>query len=103
MTDRREFLLQGANALGVAPMLALAKLVQLEDRPHDQAVSLDQIARDERFWANIRGAYTLNDRVVNLDNGGPTPRPQRPWTSWSAAPAHSRLFPPRNWDESSSA
>lgn len=75
MTDRREFLLQGANALGVAPMLALAKLVQLEDRPHDQAVSLDQIARDERFWANIRGAYTLNERVVNLDNGWTNPAP----------------------------
>lgn len=54
-------------------MLALAKLVQLEDRPHDQAVSLDQIARDERFWANIRGAYTLNERVVNLDNGWTNP------------------------------
>src|SRR6266571_8844802 len=75
MTDRREFLRYATNALGVAPMLALAERVHLEDASRGQGVSPDQIARDERFWANIRGAYTLNEHVVNLDHGWTNPAP----------------------------
>jgi len=75
MTDRREFLRHATNALGVAPMLALAERVHLEDASRGQGVSPDQIARDERFWANIRGAYTLNEHVVNLDHGWTNPAP----------------------------
>ena len=75
MKDRREFLLHAASALGVAPLVALARLEHVAGASRSQGASLDQIARDERFWANIRGAYTLNEHVVNLDNGWTNPAP----------------------------
>ena len=75
MTDRREFLRHAASALGVVPMLAVTERLDLEDAAGGQGVSPDQTARDERFWANIRGAYTLSEQVVNLDNGWTNPAP----------------------------
>jgi hypothetical protein len=75
MTDRREFLLRATSAVGLAPILALAVDVHSEDAFRGQGVTLDQIARDERFWGNIRRAYTLNRQVVNLDHGWTNPAP----------------------------
>lgn len=75
MTDRREFLLHAANALGALPMLALVERVQMEVASRGQGASPEQFARDEPFWANVRRAYSLNERVVNLDHGWSNPAP----------------------------
>lgn len=92
MTDRRTFLTQAAGAASAAalgPGLPLPRAVEPRaPAPHavarveralarhplaDDAAAL---AEDEAFWAEVRAAYELEPRVVNLDHGwtNPTPR-----------------------------
>ena len=38
--------------------------------------SAEELARDEDFWWNVRGAFTVDRTIVNLNNGGVSPSPR---------------------------
>ncbi len=69
MPDRREFLLLTAAGLGALSTDTTAGRVQSEIASRARGASDDRIARDERFWANVRSDFALNDNVLNLDHG----------------------------------
>src|SRR5262245_48803614 len=78
MMDRRHFALSTASALGVLAVSPSASFA-LCKRPDGAFTELgdsaapEQMASDEKFWAQVRGAYTLNSDVVNLDHGWTNP------------------------------
>lgn len=89
MINRRHFAIRTASTLGalaISPTAALADYLNaaaaLSNRLDRELTEMgdasapELIAGDEKFWARVRNAYTLNPGVVNLDHGwtNPTPR-----------------------------
>ncbi|MCF8256350.1 MAG: aminotransferase class V-fold PLP-dependent enzyme [Flavobacteriales bacterium] len=74
LITRKQFIQRSGMALMGAPVLsALAPLTSFS------ACSTDtdplSMAADEAFWNSIRQLYTLDDKVINLNNGGVSPQP----------------------------
>jgi selenocysteine lyase/cysteine desulfurase len=60
----------GAVAAGAfAPASILRLLAAAPGTP-------EAIARDERYWQQVRGAYALDDALINLESGGGSPSPR---------------------------
>lgn len=86
MINRRHFAIGAASTLGA---LAISPAAAFADRLHvavawsnrldreltvlGDAAAPELLAGDERFWAQMRKAYTLNPNVVNLDHGWTNP------------------------------
>jgi isopenicillin-N epimerase len=76
MTDRRAFVNQVFAAGIAAPMLnssAVRRLAQAADIAGTR-VPLS-LAEDESYWGEIRRAFTLDDTLINLNNGWSSPAP----------------------------
>lgn len=43
---------------------------------HAQAISAEQLAKDEDFWYAVQQAYTVSPSLINLNNGGVAPSPK---------------------------
>jgi selenocysteine lyase/cysteine desulfurase len=76
MTDRRAFV-QHMFAAGIAaPMLNSSAFRHLSRATEIAGSSSPlSIAEDELYWAEIRRAFTLDDTLVNLNNGWSSPAP----------------------------
>ncbi|HMG32727.1 MAG TPA: aminotransferase class V-fold PLP-dependent enzyme [Blastocatellia bacterium] len=78
MINRRHFAITTASALGALAMspaaaFALCSRLDRELTELGDAAAPELMANDEKFWARVRGAYTLNPDVVNLDHGWTNP------------------------------
>jgi isopenicillin-N epimerase len=86
MINRRHFAIRTAGTLGalaISPASALAEqlnaTVALSSRldreltEQGDAAAPELMAENEKFWAQVRGAYSLNPNVVNLDHGWTNP------------------------------
>lgn len=86
MIDRRQFAIRTAGTLGalaISPAaafadqlettFALSKKLAREIVEMGDAAAPERLAKDEKFWAGVRSAYTLNPNVVNLDHGWTNP------------------------------
>ena len=86
MINRRQFVIHTAaplSTLAISPaaafakqlnaLSALSKTLDSELTRRGAAAAPDQVAGDEKFWAQVRSAYALNPDVVNLDNGWTNP------------------------------
>jgi selenocysteine lyase/cysteine desulfurase len=76
MLSRRHFLHHtvGATALATLHPHALARVsaatAAINGRP------ADEVARDEDYWREIQGAFTLDRTIINLNNGYTCPSPR---------------------------
>ncbi len=96
MLTRRQLVVNLGGALGA---VALARPA-LAGEAFEALAALggrdpEDVARDEDFWFAIRGAYTLDATLVNLNSGGVSPAPRivqetmKRALDWSnTAPAH---------------
>ena len=86
MINRRHFAIRTASTLGalaISPAAvfadqlntaaALSNRVDRELTELGDAAEPELISEDEKFWADVRNAYTLNPDVVNLDHGWTNP------------------------------
>jgi selenocysteine lyase/cysteine desulfurase len=78
MIDRRRFAIRTAGALGAfalspAATFALCHRLDRALAERADAAAPELMADDEKFWAQVRSAYTLNPDVVNLDHGWTNP------------------------------
>lgn len=72
--SRKQFIrTSGMVMLGVPTLSALGPLTALSvcSTPSDS----HRMATDEAFWISIRQLYTLDEKVINLNNGGVSPQP----------------------------
>ena len=64
--------------------------------------SPDVIARDEAYWARVRGLYNLQPDVVNLDHGWTNPPPRAAMTELTARARTLEALPaeqlPKQWE-----
>jgi len=77
MFTRRDFL---STAARTAPAAWLAsagagKLRELGEELARFTGGPEEIARDERFWAPVQQAFTVNRAIINLNNAGVSPSP----------------------------
>ncbi len=78
MINRRQFAIRTVSTLGTLAISSAAtsalcnkldrQLKELGDRGASELM-----ANDEKFWARVRSAYTLNPNVINLDHGWTNP------------------------------
>jgi selenocysteine lyase/cysteine desulfurase len=80
MSDRRTFL---RKSLGFTGALSLSSFSSKETSEHisDALMALKklnaiQAASDDDLWARIAKAFTTNDEILNLNNGGVSPQPK---------------------------
>jgi len=86
MINRRQFAIRTAGTLGVLAIspaasfadqldatFALSNRLAREIAEMADAASPELLAEDERFWARVRGAFSLNPDVINLDHGWTNP------------------------------
>ncbi|MEP6593402.1 MAG: aminotransferase class V-fold PLP-dependent enzyme [Acidobacteriota bacterium] len=76
MIDRREFLFHTAGGFELLRTNAVLERLSGELSFPVDGLKDEQVARDERFWARIRGAYVLNQELLNLDHGWSNPAPR---------------------------
>ena len=77
MFSRRDFLSTAARA---APAAWLAQggpgqLREIGDEVARFSGTPEEIAHDERFWAPVQQAFTVNRAIINLNNAGVSPSP----------------------------
>jgi selenocysteine lyase/cysteine desulfurase len=77
MFSRRDFL---STAARVAPAAWLAQGGSAHHRQISEELARfdgtpEEIARDERFWAPVQQAFTVNRAIINLNNAGVSPSP----------------------------
>ncbi|GAB4417065.1 MAG: aminotransferase class V-fold PLP-dependent enzyme [Bacteroidia bacterium] len=58
----------------LSPAALDASMRSLADRTHDTPA---QAAEDEAYWAQVRAAYRASPTLVNLNNGGVSPQPDK--------------------------
>ena len=80
MLTRRAFLHTTTRA-GTGALTAAATFRQDAAQRADAAArraggSVEEMARDEDYWREIQGAFTLDRTIVNLNNGGCCPSPR---------------------------
>jgi selenocysteine lyase/cysteine desulfurase len=86
MISRRHFAIRTAGTLGALATfpiaasaeqlnaaLTLSSRIERELTGKGAATAPELLAGDEKFWARVRGTYTLNPDVVNLDHGWTNP------------------------------
>ena len=86
MISRRHFAIRTARALGAVATLPVATLAEQLSATAALSITLDReltemgdaaapemVADDEKLWARVRGAYVLNQDVLNLDHGWTNP------------------------------
>ena len=78
MINRRHFAIHTASTLGVLAIspgatFALCNRLDRELTELGDGAAPELMAEDEKFWARVRSAYTLNPDVVNLDHGWTNP------------------------------
>jgi len=72
--SRKQFIRSsGMTLIGLPALSALGPLTAL--RGGDSTKEAEQMAADEAFWTSIREHYKLDDKVINLNNGGVSPQP----------------------------
>lgn len=81
MSSRRRFLQQSTTALLTTVSIPAfsAKVSNSEILAAQKlkaALSPEDFAKEEEFWAMIREAYTVSATIINLNNGGVSPQPQ---------------------------
>lgn len=77
MFSRRDFLLTLGRSTPAA-WLAAGGRAQLRELAEELARfdgDPDEIARDERFWAPVQQAFTVDRSIINLNNAGVSPSP----------------------------
>lgn len=77
MLSRREFLHRSSHIGGVAALATYnpAGLPRLLEATAQDARSPLEVAKDETFWREIQGGFTLDRTIINLNNGGVCPSP----------------------------
>ena len=77
MVTRRDFLSTAARTAPAAWLAAggSGKLREIGEELARFAGGLEEIARDERFWAPVQQAFTVNRAIINLNNAGVSPSP----------------------------
>ena len=86
MINRRQFVIHTAgplSTLAISPaasfanqlnaIFALSNMLDSELTRSGIAAAPEEVAGDEKFWAQVRSAYALNPEVVNLDHGWTNP------------------------------
>src|SRR5258708_2402673 len=78
-TDRRDFLSLAGKGLGLAALAvpaigALGKEIEGATRSVAH-LTPEQVAMDEDYWSVIQNSFTVTRGIVNLNNGGVSPRP----------------------------
>src|SRR5258705_3837056 len=78
--DRRNFLSLAGKGLGLAA-LSSATVASLLKEIHAASKSIAhltpaQAAIDEDFWFTIQNAFSVTRGIINLNNGGVSPRPR---------------------------
>jgi selenocysteine lyase/cysteine desulfurase len=90
MSSRRQFLKKtgiSAGMAAIAPALySFSGEVWSSISAAREAHADDELLHDERFWAQIRGAFTTSANLINLNNGGVSPQPR------SVQEAHIRYY-----------
>lgn len=78
MTTRRDFLSTAARTAPAAWLAARGRdeLREFVDHLGRSTGGPDEIARDERFWAPVQQAFTVDRSIVNLNNAGVSPSPR---------------------------
>src|SRR5215218_3328760 len=77
MVSRRDFLSTAARTAPAA-WLASGGRDELRDIGEELARFAggpEEIARDERYWAPVQQAFTVNRAIINLNNAGVSPSP----------------------------
>jgi isopenicillin-N epimerase len=74
---RRDFLSTAARTAPAAWLAARGRgeLRELGDELARFTAGPEEIARDERFWAPVQQAFTVNRAIINLNNAGVSPSP----------------------------
>ena len=78
MINRRHFAIHTASAIGALALSPAATFALCNRLDHEltelgDTAAPELMARNEKFWARVRGAYTLNTNVINLDHGWTNP------------------------------
>lgn len=74
MLSRKQFLSNSAKTiLGLPALSAIGPLMALSGCTPES--NPQQMAENEAFWFAIRDLYTLDHKVINLNNGGVSPQP----------------------------
>ena len=118
LSDRRTFFKHAAAITGAATGVltlpfSIAEASELDAWLSDEgARSLNDqrphevIARDEAYWARVRGLYNLQPDVVNLDHGWTNPAPRAAMTELTARARMLEALPaeqlPKQWETISS-
>lgn len=68
--SRRDFARRSGSAV-----LGLSALGPLNALSACSTKEAEQMATDEAFWTSIRELFTLDEKVINLNNGGVSPQP----------------------------
>lgn len=63
----------GMTMLGLPALSALGPLTALSGCT--SSTDHEKMAADEAFWTSVRELYTLDEKVINLNNGGVSPQP----------------------------
>jgi selenocysteine lyase/cysteine desulfurase len=72
--SRKQFIRSsGMTLIGLPALSVLGPLTALSGC--SPTSNPEQMAEDEAFWISIREHYTLDDKVINLNNGGVSPQP----------------------------
>ena len=77
MFTRRDFLSTAARTAPAAWLAAggTGELRGIADELARFGSGPEEIARDERFWAPVQQAFTVNRAIINLNNAGVSPSP----------------------------
>ncbi|HEX8904991.1 MAG TPA: aminotransferase class V-fold PLP-dependent enzyme, partial [Longimicrobiaceae bacterium] len=78
MLSRRDFI-SAVSRTAPAAWLAAGGSAQVRELAEELARFTggpDEIARDERFWAPVQQAFTVDRSIINLNNAGVSPSPR---------------------------
>ncbi len=93
---RREFLSRAALA-GSLPFIAGAA-APVSSPPHGKLLDRSRlpsvVAADESAWKNVQAAWSVDRSIINLENGGVQPSPDRVHAAFAELARHAHRAPP---------